>query len=132
MYIWNKSFLEKYDNFIFFLAKFSRLVVILYVRNIKSRFCFCSPGSVVFDFRIYMTSSSYPSGGSQATITISVVRGVLVQVVQNAKANGTQTLMLGTDETKIVVNTGKGLKICLQNCKISISMVKSRQDVKQS
>nr|XP_034327648.1 mucin-5AC isoform X5 [Crassostrea gigas] len=64
-----------------------------------------SPGSVVFDFRIYMTSSSYPSGGSQATITISVVRGVLVQVVQNAKANGTQTLMLGTDETKIVVNT---------------------------
>lgn len=106
--------------------------MILYVRNIKSRFCFCSPGSVVFDFRIYMTSYSYPSGGSQATITISVVRGVLVQVVQNAKANGTQTLLLGIDEATIVVNTGKGLKICLQNCKISISMVKSRQDVKQS
>uniref|UniRef100_K1QTF6 Uncharacterized protein n=1 Tax=Magallana gigas TaxID=29159 RepID=K1QTF6_MAGGI len=64
-----------------------------------------SPGSVVFDFRIYMTSSSYPSGGSKATVTISVVRGVLVQVVQNAKANGTQTLLLGIDEAKIVVNT---------------------------
>lgn len=86
---------------------------------------------MVFDFRIHMVSSSYPSGGSQATITISVVHGVLVKVVQNAKANGTQTLLFGIDEANIVVNTGKGMKICLQNCEISISMAKSRQDVKQ-
>lgn len=86
---------------------------------------------MVFDFRIHMTSSSYPSGGSQATITFSVVHGVLVKVVQNAKANGTHTLLFGIDEAKIVVSTGKGLEYVFKIVKSQYLWQKSRQDVKQ-
>lgn len=64
-----------------------------------------SPGSVVFDFRIHMTSTSYQSGGSQETITHSVVSTVLVTIVQRAKVNGTDTLLSGVNEANIVVQT---------------------------
>ena len=73
---------------------------------------FCRPGSVVFDFRVVMKTSAYRVNESQALVTPSVVRRVLVTAVQNAKNSGRQLLLSGVDVNNISVVVGK-----LENCK---------------
>ena len=76
--------------------------------------CYASlrrPGSVVFDFRVVMKASAYRVNESQALVTPSVVRRVLVTAVQDAKNSGSQLLLSGVDVNNIsVVGT-------LENCK---------------
>nr|XP_022343893.1 mucin-5AC-like isoform X2 [Crassostrea virginica] len=61
------------------------------------------PGSVVFDFRVVMKTSAYRVNESQAIVTPSVVRWVLVTAVQNAKNSGSQLLLSGVDVNNISV-----------------------------
>lgn len=66
---------------------------------------------MVFDFRVVMKASAYRVNESQALVTPSVVRWVLVTAVQNAKNSGSQLLLSGVDVNNIsVVGT-------LENCK---------------
>ncbi|XP_078311166.1 uncharacterized protein LOC111136981 isoform X2 [Crassostrea virginica] len=61
------------------------------------------PGSVVFDFRVVMKTSAFRVNESQALVTPSVVRRVLVTAVQNAKNSGRQLLLSGVDVNNISV-----------------------------
>ena len=67
---------------------------------------------MVFDFRVVMKTSAYRVNESQALVTPSVVRLVLVTAVQNAKNSGSQLLLSGVDVNNISVVVGK-----LENCK---------------